>query len=264
MPAIQREFVWEDKQIVRLFDSVLRGYPIGSFLSWRIDPSTADKFRFYGFIHHYHEKDSPHCRCSIWRRASLCRGPRRPTAPSALNVCAGISHRALSGGGGAQPEVLPKTKLYLNVLSEASENELGMRYDFRMLRKPVDKADSCLFVPSQTVRNRRHRGVDGRSRHPRPRQQQSRFQDARGDVESDPQLRCSVYSSRRNEDQDVEKVLDIFIRVNSSHAALSYSNLLLSIAVAQWKERDAKEAIHSLVDRSMLPAKGSSFQKTSC
>ncbi len=32
LPAIQREFVWDDRQIVRLFDSVLRGYPIGTFL----------------------------------------------------------------------------------------------------------------------------------------------------------------------------------------------------------------------------------------
>jgi uncharacterized protein with ParB-like and HNH nuclease domain len=56
LPAIQREFVWNDTQIVRLFDSILRGYPIGSFLSWKIDPATAAQFRFYGFIREYHEK----------------------------------------------------------------------------------------------------------------------------------------------------------------------------------------------------------------
>ena len=61
LPAIQREFVWEDTQIVRLFDSILRGYPIGSFLSWKIDPTTAGEFRFYGFLRDYHEKENPHC-----------------------------------------------------------------------------------------------------------------------------------------------------------------------------------------------------------
>ncbi|HAU40130.1 TPA: hypothetical protein DCW56_04330 [Candidatus Peregrinibacteria bacterium] len=30
MPAIQREFVWEPEQITKLFDSLMRGYPIGS------------------------------------------------------------------------------------------------------------------------------------------------------------------------------------------------------------------------------------------
>ena len=28
LPAIQREFVWEESKVVRLFDSVVRGYPI--------------------------------------------------------------------------------------------------------------------------------------------------------------------------------------------------------------------------------------------
>lgn len=32
LPAIQREFVWSDKQIENMFDSLMRGYPIGSFL----------------------------------------------------------------------------------------------------------------------------------------------------------------------------------------------------------------------------------------
>jgi len=31
LPAIQREFVWDTDQIIRLFDSVLRDYPIGAF-----------------------------------------------------------------------------------------------------------------------------------------------------------------------------------------------------------------------------------------
>jgi uncharacterized protein with ParB-like and HNH nuclease domain len=36
LPAIQREFVWETAQIEQLFDSVLRCYPIGSFLFWLV------------------------------------------------------------------------------------------------------------------------------------------------------------------------------------------------------------------------------------
>ena len=35
LPAIQRKFVWSDKKIVALFDSVMRGYPIGSLLIWK-------------------------------------------------------------------------------------------------------------------------------------------------------------------------------------------------------------------------------------
>ncbi|MCP5934263.1 DUF262 domain-containing protein, partial [Klebsiella pneumoniae] len=49
-------------------------------------------------------------------------------------------------------------------------------------------------------------------------------------------------------DQSLERVLNIFIRMNSGGTTLSYSDLLLSIAVAQWSSLDAREEIHALVD----------------
>ena len=48
--------------------------------------------------------------------------------------------------------------------------------------------------------------------------------------------------------QELEKVLQIFIRMNSGGTILSYSDLLLSVAVAQWDQHDAREEIHTLVD----------------
>ena len=48
--------------------------------------------------------------------------------------------------------------------------------------------------------------------------------------------------------QELEKVLQIFIRTNSGGTILSYSDLLLSVAVALWRKRDAREEIHALVD----------------
>ena len=48
--------------------------------------------------------------------------------------------------------------------------------------------------------------------------------------------------------QELARVLNIFIRMNSGGTVLSYSDLLLSIAVAQWKRLDAREEIHSLLD----------------
>lgn len=44
------------------------------------------------------------------------------------------------------------------------------------------------------------------------------------------------------------KVLNIFIIVNSGGTILSYSDLLLSIASAQWEEYDAREEIINFVD----------------
>jgi len=35
IPIFQREFVWDSFQIIELFDSILKGYPIGSLLFWK-------------------------------------------------------------------------------------------------------------------------------------------------------------------------------------------------------------------------------------
>lgn len=61
LPAIQREFVWKPHQIERLFDSLMQGYPFGTFLFWKVEPSTSGKFKFYDFVLNYHERDAAHC-----------------------------------------------------------------------------------------------------------------------------------------------------------------------------------------------------------
>lgn len=35
IPVFQREFVWNSSQMLKLFDSILKGYPIGSLLFWK-------------------------------------------------------------------------------------------------------------------------------------------------------------------------------------------------------------------------------------
>ncbi|MCA1515657.1 DUF262 domain-containing protein [Bradyrhizobium sp. NBAIM01] len=45
LPHIQRPFVWEEDQMLRLFDSLMRNYPIQTFLFWRTkDEIKARKF----------------------------------------------------------------------------------------------------------------------------------------------------------------------------------------------------------------------------
>jgi hypothetical protein len=61
--------------------------------------------------------------------------------------------------------------------------------------------------------------------------------------------------------QDLDKVLNIFIRVNSGGTVLSYSDMLLSIASAQWKERDARKEINDLVDSLNKVGEGFQFDK---
>ncbi|MGH9197262.1 MAG: GmrSD restriction endonuclease domain-containing protein, partial [Acidimicrobiia bacterium] len=58
---------------------------------------------------------------------------------------------------------------------------------------------------------------------------------------------------------DLDKVLNIFIRVNRGGTKLSYSDLLMSVATAHWKDRDAREEVHDLVDQLNRVGEGFSF-----
>jgi uncharacterized protein with ParB-like and HNH nuclease domain len=35
LPAMQRPFVWQEDRIVRLIDSLLRGFPLGAVMLWK-------------------------------------------------------------------------------------------------------------------------------------------------------------------------------------------------------------------------------------
>lgn len=53
LPGIQREFVWNPSQIARLFDSLIRNYPVGAITEWNVRNSTMDNFQSYQLIANY-------------------------------------------------------------------------------------------------------------------------------------------------------------------------------------------------------------------
>src|SRR3954468_3888595 len=55
LPAIQREFVWDQNQIIKLFDSIMQNYPIGSFLFWQLKTENYGRWDIYKFIQDHRE-----------------------------------------------------------------------------------------------------------------------------------------------------------------------------------------------------------------
>lgn len=48
LPAIQRKFVWSSAKVEALFDSIMQGYPINSFMFWKITSADVkNRFKFY-------------------------------------------------------------------------------------------------------------------------------------------------------------------------------------------------------------------------
>lgn len=265
LPAIQREFVWKDRQVETLFDSLLRGYPIGSFLSWTVRKETAKKFRFYDFIREYHEWNNPHCQVldlvDDKDVSAILDGQQRLTA---LNIgLRGSFADRTPGAWRYKPASYPVRRLHLNVLSLAAENEEGRVYDFRLLsdaqRASFDGDPDTHWFPVHLCYS-----LD--------------IDDLMGEI-ADRGIGNSKTASKMlikmwqaihgnptlyfydEDDQDVERVLDIFIRVNSGGTQLSYSDLLLSIATAQWDDRDARKEIHGLVDTLNATGSGFNFSK---
>lgn len=266
LPAIQREFVWEPEQICRFFDSVMRGYPFGAFLFWKIDQSNSAKYKFYGFVRQYHEKDHPHCPDlplqSNRQITAVLDGQQRLTA---LNIgLRGSMAKKEPHKRRNNPSAYPEKFLYLNLRRREAEDEDGCLYDFRFLES--SKAANDIFDNWFRVSD-----IMQLSSGPTMlKWLTSKIKFTNDDelnhaFETLDSLHKAVHQNPsinfyEEEDQSIERVLTIFIRTNSGGTELSYSDLLLSIAIAQWSNLDARKEIHSVVDE--LQATGNGFAIT--
>ncbi|MEZ5124908.1 MAG: DUF262 domain-containing protein [Thermoleophilia bacterium] len=272
LPAIQREFVWKPDQICAFFDSLMRRYPIGSFLFWEIPANDLGDYVFYDFIRNYHERRAANC-AIVPKDAlptgkpatAILDGQQRMTA---LNVGLRGSHaKRLPRKWWNNPDAFPKKKLYLNIAGPASDNDDKLMYDFRFLTKEeaVDgKVDGAHWFPVPKIRDLtdgtdsvgifkyiQKAGLAAENEfafQTLDRLRQLVFQDAA----------ISYYAV---DERELDNVLDIFIRVNSGGTVLSYSDLLLSIATAQWSERDARQDINDLVEKINATGQGFGFTK---
>lgn len=252
LPAIQREFVWKPEQIERLFDSLMQGYPFGTFLFWTVKPETSGKFKFYDFVLHYHQRDAAHCpelpTLHDQTVTAVLDGQQRLTA---LNIgLRGSMAMKLPSKWWTNPDAFPKRTLRLNLLASLEPDEDGIVYDFRFLDDAqVERSDDAFWynVPDimavSDVTDLNDWLVDA-GLSGEPFKAAFRMLTKLYHVVKTNQLMYYY----EEEAQDVERVLNIFIRLNSGGTVLSYSDLLLSIAVAQWKKVDARSEIHSLVD----------------
>ncbi|MBB3040119.1 GmrSD restriction endonuclease domain-containing protein [Hoyosella altamirensis] len=262
LPAIQRDFVWSKRQIENLFDSIMRGYPIGAFLSWTIEPSTARSFKFYEFMLKYHERDNPHCSVLDLPTNTPVRavldGQQRLTA---LNIgLRGSYAEKRPGAWRTNPNAYPATRLYLNLRNKAPENDEGREFDFRFLSEAqlanFAGNQEYLWFPVAEVYDRRMGEVYATARELDMADSATWALELFERVNSDRLL--YFYDE---ESQDIDRVLDIFIRVNSGGTTLSKSDLLMSIATAQWAERDAREEINDLVRSVNAAGEGFSFSR---
>lgn len=252
LPAIQREFVWKPEQIERLFDSLMQGYPFGTFLLWRVKAEHSRRYRFYDFVREYHERDNPHCAALPLQTGpviAVLDGQQRLTALN-IGLCGSMAIKQPNKWWN-NPHAFPTRHLYLDLLAPTTPNDEGDQYCFEFLTQhqleQVDPAANCWFKVADIL------SMDAGPKMLRWLNQRLRQEQTDNAFEILSQLHQVVHTQPlvayyEEKSQDLSRVLNIFIRMNSGGTVLSYSDLLLSIAVAQWQNLDARQEIHSLVD----------------
>ncbi|GAA9476619.1 hypothetical protein UBN117_10800 [Helicobacter pylori] len=259
LPNIQREYVWlkkaDEKKIEQLFDSILRGYPIGSFLFWKLqkeDIAKSDEqdenklnFQLYQFITNYDERKPHNEKIYIEQisRDELCivlDGQQRLT--SLYIGLKGTRTLKKKRARYDNPNAYEEKRLYLNLKHQPNMDNPEDNYQFEFHAKTPEndkkhfwfKVGDILELESGVLNYVQEHGLKG------------------NELKLLDKLREHVHTKQlisffEEKEKNLNKVLNIFIRVNSGGVKLSYSDLLMSILTASFSS-DIREKMNELMD----------------
>lgn len=266
LPAIQRNFVWSTSQICTLFDSMMRKYPINTFMMWDVSSKEIkDKYKFYSFLSDYCERfkesnDHVPTQGEFKDFKAIIDGQQRLTSIYiGLKGSYAYKRPRIWWPNTRNDDALPPRKLYLNlaVPLKGEDDESMSHFDFRFLTKEqVDLsknggADHWFLVGSvlnlpevQSVDEITDEAV-------RPYLVEHGLEDNKFARKTLTRLYYLVRHEEvlhfyNEQSQEIDHVLEVFIRTNSGGTPLAFSDLLMSIAIANW-DGDARKAIDDLV-----------------
>ncbi|MCQ2889745.1 DUF262 domain-containing protein [Helicobacter pylori] len=258
LPDIQREYVWlkkaDEKKIEQLFDSILRGYPIGSFLFWKLskediaksDEQDSDKlnFQLYKFITNYDERKPHNEKIHIEqiKRDDLyivLDGQQRLT--SLYIGLKGTRTLKKKNAKINNPNAYEEKRLYLNLKHQPNMDNPEDNYQFEFhAKKPENDKEHWWFKVGDILELKnvwnyvQKHGLKG---------DELELLEKLNKAFHDKPLISFFEETEKN----LNKVLNIFIRVNSGGVKLSYSDLLMSILTASFSS-DIREKMNELVD----------------
>lgn len=229
LPDIQRPFVWSSDQIYTLFDSIMRGYPISTFLFWLVSKEylQENNIKKFKFISNNKESNSEDLALSNSEYFLVLDGQQRITA---LNI-------ALKG---SYFERRREMELFFNALSGTEEDEDGLLYEFKFL----DRSKPLVFQDAEKLWVKTKMIYDCES----PEKRMDLIDEILKVNNNERKIRKNIevlHSRLRGQEilnyyiereKDYDKVLDIFVRTNSGGTKLTYSDLLFSTIKLRWKD----------------------------
>lgn len=258
LPAIQRKFVWEREQIETLFDSIMRNYPINSLMLWKItDKKIKQEYTFYQFIQkfaqRFHEEnikapaqllnndffaviDGQQRLTSLYIGLIGSYRAKRPNKHWKDNEDALPTRYLYLELSAALNSVIDNEKMYNFVFLTDSEIAADLKKNpehfwFKVgdVLKFNELADVTAYVVEKGLMANKFA--------------MSALSNLFNKINTEELLNYYVIT-----EQDQDKVLDIFIRTNSGGTPLSFSDLLMSIASANWTTFDPREEVKKIRD----------------
>ena len=252
LPAIQRKFIWSTEQIELLFDSIMREYPINSLMLWRITSERIEKnYKFYSFLRTYIQRHGEMNEVlntnGIKDFSAVIDGQQRLNSLY-IGLKGTYATKLPNKYWTYSKDNFPPKKLYLNIKSEnSSDSEIDKKYEFSFLTKNK--------VEKENLEGEKYWFEVGDILNMKSPRDQYKFLDGIGLGDNDfsgstlDKLSIVINTEKTinyyiEDEQNPDKVLDIFIRTNDGGTKLSFSDLLMSVLTANWS--DARERFDDL------------------
>ena len=250
LPAIQREFVWPSAKIESLFDSLLRGYPIGTLLLWDVQPPAIFDFPFYELIRDFDIRKAHNIKANLNARTNcfgILDGQQRITSLY-IGLCGSYTEK-VPRLWVTNPDAYPCKKLYMNLLySPKPEDDGATLFQVRFLppTKAKNSEQAFWFQLTDVLKFKTRNEL-------RDYRRSTPYKDSDIFENNLDALWTAIHEVKHvhyflEPSQELERVLKIFHRLNTGGTPLEHSDLLLSLATATWKRHDAREQVYHLVD----------------
>ena len=213
LPAIQRDYVWKEKQIYSFLDSLMRGYPVGAMLFWK-----KPKGDLYTFIRDYTTKKPEAATPTEQKKAeyAVLDGQQRLTS---LYIAFRGSYKG--------------KKMYFNIAG--TNYNADMKYEFCFLSKGDTGSKEKKWVLVEEI-------CCGK----KPNESKMTKLGASNKDERANILKlfdvyaktCLYFCELKN--NDFSDVLQIFIRINSKGTQLSKAAYVSSSLIKSWPEAKMK------------------------
>lgn len=239
LPNIQRPFVWSEDQIARLFDSIMREYPISTLLVWK----TKEPIKHRAFIDNYH------------RDIKLTDFHKPENNHSKMMVLDGQQRLQSLYIGLKGSYSGTSRELYLDILSGELVSPEDIRYRFSFLEKsqaawPWVRFKDIVFVTSKldTQIAKEIKALAPATLSTEDAEKiETNIGRARQEFVNNDNLTYQELDGIDNPNAyRIDDIVEIFIRANSGGTKLGKSDLLFSLLIASWD--DADREIESLLE----------------